>query len=83
MCFCLNFLLTKFLMHSGSKILCYFVFEGSFEKFHVQIAVNFDKCRVRVKNVFVYVDFVDFVVVVVEHLTFVFSPVFSLDFLLM
>ena len=64
-------------------ILCYFVFEGLFEKFHTRIAVNFDKCCVRVKNVVVYVNFVDFVVAVVEYLAFVISPVFSLDFSLM
>ena len=35
------------------------------------------------KNVVVYVDFVDFVVTVVVYLTFVIPPIFSLDFLLM
>ena len=70
-------------MYSGSQILCYFVFEGSFEKFHAQIVVDFDKCCVRVKNVVVYVDFVDFVVTVVVYLTSVIPPILSLDFLLM
>ena len=59
------------------------MFERSFEKFHAQIAVDFDKRCVRAKNVVVRVDFVDFVVVVVEHLTFIISLVFSLDFSLM
>ena len=79
-CFCLNFLRARFLMYSGSKILYYFVFERSFEKFLAQNVVDFDKCYVRVKNVVVYVDFADIVVVVVEHLTFVISPMFFLDF---
>ena len=56
------------------------MFEGFFEKIHAQIVVDFDKCCVGVKNIVVYVDFVDFLIVVVEHLTFVTSPVFSLDF---
>ena len=55
-------------MYSGSQILFYFVFERSFEKFHVQNVVNFDKRCVRVKNVLVYVDFVDIVAVAVEFL---------------
>ena len=59
------------------------MFERSFEKFLAQNVVDFDKCYVRVKNVVVYVDFVDIVVVVVEHLTFVISPMFFLDFPLM
>ena len=70
-------------MYSGSQILCYSVFERSFEKFHAQNVVNFDKRCVRVKNVLVYVDFVHIVAVAVEHLTFVISPVFFLDFSLM
>ena len=71
-------------MYSGSKILCYFVFERLFEKFHAEIVVDFDKCCDRAKKVVLCNDFVDFVVVVVvEHLTFVISPVFSLDFLRM
>ena len=44
--------------------------------------VDFDQRCVRLKNVVVYVDFVD-IVVVMERKTFVISPVFSLDFLLM
>ena len=48
--------------------------------------VNFDKCCIREKNVLAYVNFADFVVNVVEHLTSVITPVFSvfsLDFSLM
>ena len=56
------------------------MFERLFEKFHAQIVVAFDKCCIREKNVVVCIDFVDFVVVVVEHLTFVISRVFSLIF---
>ena len=58
------------------------MFERSYEKFHAHNVVDFDKRCVRVKNV-VYADFVDTVVVIVEHLTFVISPVFFLDFPLM
>ena len=54
------------------------MFEGSFERFHAQIVVDFEKCCVRVKNVAIYVDFVDFFVVV-EHLIFVISLAFSLE----
>ena len=59
------------------------MFERSFEKFHAHNVIDFDKRCVRVKNVVVYTDFVDIVVVIVEHLTFVISPVFFLDFPLM
>ena len=58
------------------------MFERSFEKFQAHNVVDFDKRCVHVKNV-VYADFVDIVVVIVEHLTFVISPVFFLDFPLM
>ena len=70
-------------MYSGSWILCYFVFERSFEKFHAQNVVDFDKRCICVKNVVVYLDCVDIVVAIVEHLTFVISLVCFLDFLLM
>ena len=43
------------------------MFKCSFEQFHAQLVVEFEKCCVRMKNVVVYVDFVDFFVVVVEH----------------
>ena len=49
------------------------------KNFMLEFVIDLDKSCVNVKNVVVYVDFVDFVVVV-EHLTFTFSPVFSLDF---
>ena len=83
-----DMLLFKFPTYNIFNVLweldfCYFVFEGLFEKIHAQIVVDFDKCCVGVKNIVVYVDFVDFLIVVVEHLTFVTSPVFSLDFSLM
>ena len=57
--------------------------EGSFEKYHAQIVTDFDKCCVCVQNVVVYVDFVDFVVAVVKHLSFVIISVFSLGSSLM
>ena len=59
------------------------MFEGSFEKCHAQIVIDFDKCCVCVKNVVVSVDFVDFVVAVVKHLSFVIISVFSLGSSLM
>ena len=59
------------------------MFERLFEKFHAHNVIDFDKRCVRVKNVVVYVDFVDIIVVIVEHSTFVISSVFFLDFPLM
>ena len=58
------------------------MFESSLEKFHAQNMVDCGKRCVCVNNVVVYVDFVD-TVAVVEHLTFVISPIFFLDFSMM